>query len=85
DPGQCTETPAKQLKISSGAAATLTYAGECEGGIRAKEVRCAVLDGPWPQGVVDMVGSLGREVSSVLVKSYDFLLSPENNELDDLG
>ncbi|CAE8644229.1 unnamed protein product, partial [Polarella glacialis] len=63
----------------------VVYAGHCEGGIATKELRCAGLDGPWPQGVVDMVTSLDPQVESVLLKSYDYLLSPDNEELDALG
>jgi len=64
---------------------SLVYAGYCDGGITARELRCASLDGPWPAGVVDMVTSLGGSVGSVLLKDYDYLLSPDSEELDALG
>lgn len=60
------------------------YSGHCEGGILASDYRCAFLDGPWPMGVVDMLMSVGDDVSSVLVKNYDYLLAPERDHLDAL-
>eukprot|EP00445_Apocalathium_hangoei_P015183 CAMPEP_0203866660 /NCGR_PEP_ID=MMETSP0359-20131031/16077_1 /ASSEMBLY_ACC=CAM_ASM_000338 /TAXON_ID=268821 /ORGANISM="Scrippsiella Hangoei, Strain SHTV-5" /LENGTH=1134 /DNA_ID=CAMNT_0050784791 /DNA_START=37 /DNA_END=3441 /DNA_ORIENTATION=- len=62
----------------------LAYSGDCEGGILAKRYRCASLDGPWPEGVVDLIASL-RSEQSVLVKGYDYLLAPDNDALDILG
>jgi len=63
----------------------IVYSGDCEGGVDAKDFRCASLNGPWPSGVVDMLGSLDKSVSSVLVKAYDYLLAPDNEDLDAMG
>lgn len=63
----------------------IVYAGHCDGAIAAKELRCASLDGPWPQGVVDLVLALTSKVGSVLLKNYDYLLSPDSEQLDELG
>uniref|UniRef100_A0A7S1QYH1 GDP-fucose protein O-fucosyltransferase 2 n=1 Tax=Alexandrium catenella TaxID=2925 RepID=A0A7S1QYH1_ALECA len=64
---------------------SLVYGGHCEGGVRAKALRCAALDGPWPKGVVDMLQTLDAGTGSVLMKGYDYLLSPDAEELDALG
>jgi len=64
---------------------SLIYAGQCEGDIAAKAFKCASLDGPWPQGVVDLMSSLDASVGSVLMKGYDYLLAPDTKELDALG
>jgi protein disulfide-isomerase A1 len=61
------------------------YAGHCDGGIKSRNFKCGKINGPWPKGVVDMLHSLDGSVGSVLVKGYDYLLSPDNSELDELG
>jgi len=62
-----------------------TYAGQCDGGIKSHNFRCGKINGPWPVGIVDMLDSLDGSVGSVLVKGYDYLLSPDSEELDKLG
>merc|ERR1712110_101875 len=62
-----------------------TYAGQCDGGIKSHNFRCGKINGPWPVGIVDMLDSLDGSVGSVLVKGYDYLLSPDSQELDTLG
>merc|ERR1712232_778365 len=61
------------------------YAGHCDGGIKSYNFKCGKLNGPWPMGIVDMLASLDHSVGSVLVKGYDYLLSPDREELDKLG
>eukprot|EP00930_Biecheleria_cincta_P078879 TRINITY_DN6649_c0_g1_i1.p1 TRINITY_DN6649_c0_g1~~TRINITY_DN6649_c0_g1_i1.p1 ORF type:complete len:1177 (+),score=253.25 TRINITY_DN6649_c0_g1_i1:160-3690(+) len=85
--GDCNTKYAKPLefqKLPSGEL-QVVYAGHCDGGIAAKELRCAALDGPWPEGVANMVSSLDSNVRSVLLKNYDYLLAPDTEQLDDLG
>ena len=63
----------------------IVYAGHCDGAIATKELKCAALDGPWPEGVVDMILTLQPKVQSILLKNYDYLLAPDNDKLDALG
>lgn len=63
----------------------IVYAGHCDGAIATKELNCAALDGPWPKGVMDMILALKPQVRSILLKNYDYLLSPDNEQLDALG
>ncbi|CAJ1436615.1 unnamed protein product, partial [Effrenium voratum] len=75
--------PLEFQKLPSGEL-QVVYAGHCDGAIAAKELKCAALDGPWPRGVVDMILALPK-AQSVLLKNYDYLLAPDNEELDKLG
>lgn len=63
----------------------IVYAGHCDGAIATKELKCAALDGPWPEGVVDLILTLKPKVQSILLKNYDYLLAPDNEKLDALG
>lgn len=87
NPEQCETKYRKKPEVRSLETGDLSmeYAGQCEGGIISKQVKCGVLDGPWPKGVVDMLMAVDKNVSSVYIKGYDYLLAPDNKELDELG
>lgn len=63
----------------------LVYAGQCDGGIDIGDFRCGSLKTPFPRGAVDMLATIPNNVTSVLLKEYDFLIAPDSGELDKLG
>mmetsp|Transcript_28739 Transcript_28739/g.52360 ORF Transcript_28739/g.52360 Transcript_28739/m.52360 type:complete len:549 (+) Transcript_28739:28-1674(+) len=83
-PGTGRELP-RHRQLENGSY-SITYSGQCDGGITAGDMRCAVYKSPFPKCTVDMLRTwLRTDARSVLVKSYDYLLSPDGAELDDLG
>jgi len=63
----------------------VVYSGHCPGGVKTKNFRCGVLKSPFPETVVDMMDSVvAKNQRSVLVKNYDYLLSPDDASLDSL-
>ena len=81
DLGRCSRLP--EHSSEAGGRLNVMYGGYCNGGVSAAEFRCAVLKKPWPYGIVDMLKT--QTARSVLLKAYDFLLSPDMQELDNLG
>jgi peptide-O-fucosyltransferase len=74
-----------QYEVLSDGAVNVVYSGHCNDGVTAKRLRCASFKSPWPQTTLDMLSSLDARVDSVLLKHYDFLLSPETKALDAYG
>eukprot|EP00397_Hematodinium_sp_SG-2012_P004691 GEMP01004704.1.p1 GENE.GEMP01004704.1~~GEMP01004704.1.p1 ORF type:complete len:969 (+),score=261.57 GEMP01004704.1:492-3398(+) len=59
------------------------YSGNCIGGVDVKEFRCGVISSPFPISAVLMIESaFAVAQQSVLLKHYDYLLSPDDQELD---
>jgi len=65
--------------------AKVVYSGHCDGGVTAAKMQCASFKSPWPRATIDMLSALDRGVDSVLLKHYDYLLAPDNGELDAFG
>lgn len=72
-----TEKPVRKIRLD--------YSGHCDGGIVTSDFRCAIFGSPLPQTTLGMLRSISNNYTSVLLKSYDYLLPPENSELDALG
>jgi len=63
----------------------VVYSGRCPGGVRTKNFRCGILKSPFPETVIDMMDNVvARNQRSVLIKNYDYLVSPDALTLDKL-
>jgi len=79
------EVPEYRITNKSSGKMNLLYAGKCDGGINTQQFRCAVFKSPFPTAPLNMLSSLDESIGSVLLKNYDYLLSPDNDELDKAG
>lgn len=63
----------------------IEYSGECEGDVHSLEYRCAAISYSSVADVATMVAATGPNVTSVLLKNADSMMSPNEQELDKRG
>ncbi|CAD7966905.1 unnamed protein product [Amoebophrya sp. A120] len=63
----------------------VVYAGYCDKGVVTTNVKCGIIKTPFAQGIVDMLDDGNKDVSTVLIKHYDYLAIPDISALDGIG
>lgn len=63
----------------------VSYAGDCEEGVLARDYRCAVLASTMVRDIVDMFESAGKLAVSVLIKRADSIHAIDSDDQDKVG
>ncbi|CAD7955497.1 unnamed protein product [Amoebophrya sp. A25] len=75
----------KRSDVSKKLTFETVYSGYCAGGVISQDVRCALFRTPFENSVVDLLDDQNKDVSTVLLKNYDYLAIPDVSTMDGLG